>query len=423
MKQNPQKLLALLLAALLLSGCLVGLSGCGPNEPGPSQIGHQTGEGQSGTQNGEQGSQSGEGQSGEQNGEQGSQTGEGQSGKQNGEQGSQTGEGQSGEQNNGQGSQSGEGQSGEQNGEQGSQTGEGQSGTPYVDETPVKDPDLTQEGNALTQSPAAVPVGLVPEASGVLQAVSTYGLIDYSNTKDGYVMVQYTGSTASKLKAQVKGPTTTYTYTLTAGKWAVLPLSDGNGSYQVSVYENITGTKYASVVSAGFSAAMTDEFAPFLRPNQYVDYAAAPNSMAKAAQLTAGITDSLHKVEKVYDFVVQNITYDKALAARVTSGYLPVLDSVLTKKTGICFDYAALMTGMLRSQGVPCKLVVGYAGSAYHAWISVWTDENGWVDGVIYFDGSAWKRMDPTFASSGNQSESIMNYIGDGANYAAKYFY
>ena len=25
-------------------------------------------------------------------------------------------------------------------------------------------------------------------------------------------------------------------------------------------------------------------------------------------------------------------------------------------KKGICFDYAALMTGMLRSQGIPCKL-------------------------------------------------------------------
>ncbi|WP_365328385.1 transglutaminase domain-containing protein [uncultured Oscillibacter sp.] len=31
---------------------------------------------------------------------------------------------------------------------------------------------------------------------------------------------------------------------------------------------------------------------------------------------------------------------------------------------------------MLRSLGVPCKLVVGYAATskpAYHTWISVWT--------------------------------------------------
>jgi len=42
---------------------------------------------------------------------------------------------------------------------------------------------------------------------------------------------------------------------------------------------------------------------------------------------------------------------------------------------------------------------------------------------VIYFDGAAWKRMDPTFASSGNQSDEIMDYIGDGTDYKEKYLY
>jgi transglutaminase-like putative cysteine protease len=78
---------------------------------------------------------------------------------------------------------------------------------------------------------------------------------------------------------------------------------------------------------------------------------------------------------------------------------------------------------MLRSQGVPCKLVVGYAGQAYHAWISAWSEETGWVDGVVYFDGVNWQRMDPTFASSSNRSASVMKYIGDGKNYTVKYLY
>ena len=48
---------------------------------------------------------------------------------------------------------------------------------------------------------------------------------------------------------------------------------------------------------------------------------------------------------------------------------------------------------MLRSLGVPCKLVVGYAGAskpAYHAWISVWTEKTGWIDNAIYFDSTGW---------------------------------
>ena len=288
----------------------------------------------------------------------------------------------------------------------------------YVDVTTLDEVELEDEAVALAAAPA-LDTMLVPEASGT----QTKAVIDYSNTKDGYVMVKYTASTSKRLKAQLKGPTTTYTYNITAGKWETFPLSDGNGSYQVIVYENISGSKYSTVLSASFTASMTDEFAPFLRPNQYVDYENAPNTVAKAKELTAGMTDPLQKVKAVYDFVVSTLSYDKQLAATVQSGYLPVLDSVLSSKKGICFDYAAMMTGMLRSQGVPCKLVVGYAGTAYHAWISVWSDETGWINGAIYFDGTSWQRMDPTFASSGRQSAAIMQYIGDGKNYTAKYFY
>jgi transglutaminase-like putative cysteine protease len=293
----------------------------------------------------------------------------------------------------------------------------------YTNEVVLETVDLEDEMVALSALPAAIPDLLTPVASGTKTKSASNGVIDYSNIQDGYVMARYTASTTKALKAQVKGPTTTYTYSLTAGQWATFPLSDGNGDYQVTVYENVSDSKYAAVVSASFTAKLTDEFAPFLRPNQYVDYASAPKTVEKAAELTKGKTDALDKVQAVYDYVVATITYDRALAATVQSGYLPVLDTVLEKKTGICFDYAALMTGMLRSQNVPCKLVVGYAGTAYHAWISVWTEDAGWVDGAIYFDGTSWQRMDPTFASSGKKSESVMKYIGDGSNYTAKYFY
>ena len=85
--------------------------------------------------------------------------------------------------------------------------------------------------------------------------------------------------------------------------------------------------------------------------------------------------------------------------------------------------YAALMAAMLRSQNIPTKLVVGYVGDVYHAWISTYTVESGWVDGIIFFDGTNWKLMDPTFASNANSSAEIMQYIGNSANYKAKYLY
>ena len=69
------------------------------------------------------------------------------------------------------------------------------------------------------------------------------------------------------------------------------------------------------------------------------------------------------------------------------------------------------------------RLEIGYAGTAYHAWLSAYTEDTGWINGIIRFDGTDWSLMDPTFASSANESESIMQYIGNGANYSAKYQY
>ena len=283
--------------------------------------------------------------------------------------------------------------------------------------------EIEEEAVALAEAPApAVNTVLAAEASGLREARCDSAVIDYSHTEDGYVMAQFTAQTDKRLKVQVKGPSTTYTYNLPRGQWTVFPLSDGNGSYQVVVYQNVTASQYATVLSANFSVSLQDEFVPFLRPNQYVDYSSAKNTVDKGAALCAGLSDPLDKVAAVYDYVVDTLSYDYDKAATVTSGYLPVLDTVLREKKGICFDYAALMAAMLRSQEIPCKLVVGYADSVYHAWISVWTEKDGWIDGVIFFNGSVWKRMDPTFASSGGRSEEIMDYIEHGS-YTVKYLY
>lgn len=280
--------------------------------------------------------------------------------------------------------------------------------------TDIEPEHLADEATALSQAPAALPLHATTIASGERVKSCDEATIDYSNLEDGYVMVRYEQETVEKLKAQVKGPTTTYTYSLTPQVWAAFPLSDGNGEYQITVYINVSGSSYAAVLSLSAEVSLTDEFAPFLRSNQYVNFDEAPEAVALAAELTAQKEDTLDKVNAVYDYVVENIKYDNELAATVKSGYVPVLDTVLEKQAGICFDYASLMTGMLRSQGIPCKLVVGYVGELYHAWISVWTQDSGWVDNVIFFDGSSWTRMDPTFAASGNV---------DVSNYTAKYFY
>lgn len=280
---------------------------------------------------------------------------------------------------------------------------------------------------AETTAAATVPAETLPpvpeaQASGTAREENDRARIDYSNAGDGYVMAQFTGETETRLKALVKGPTVTYKYDLPQDGWSVFPLSDGDGSYQVGIYENISGTRYALVLAASFDVALTDEFAPFLRPNQYVNYSADSPALALAAELTQDQEATLDKVAAVYDYVTGTLTYDEEKARTVQKGYLPDIDRVLEEQKGICFDYASLMTAMLRSQGIPCKLVVGYAGEVYHAWISVWTQEEGWLDGVLFFDGHNWHRMDPTFASSSGEDPKVMDFIKNG-NYQQKYLY
>ena len=282
-------------------------------------------------------------------------------------------------------------------------------------------PAVETEAQALPAE-AAIVHSATAVASGALVKSCEEAVIDYSNTADGYVMVRYTATTDRRLKVQVKGPSATYTYNLTAGEWTAFPLSDENGTYKITVYKNAVDSKYAAVLSLTVDVTLENEFAPFLHSNQIVNFDEAPNAVAMADKFCMG-QDDLQKVASIYDFVVKGMVYDTELAATVRSGYVPDLDRSLEKMSGICFDYAALMTGMLRSQGVPCKLVVGYAGEVYHAWISVWSEETGWVEGIVFFDGVSWQRMDPTFASSAGGDPAILEYIGGGSHYWAKYIY
>ena len=73
---------------------------------------------------------------------------------------------------------------------------------------------------------------------------------------------------------------------------------------------------------------------------------------------------------------------------------------------------------MLRSQRIPTRLEVGYMGDVYHAWISIYTKETGWVNGIIEFDGKNWELMDPTFASS---SKSPKNFTSKNSKYTTNF--
>ena len=191
------------------------------------------------------------------------------------------------------------------------------------------------------------------------------------------------------------------------------------------------GDKYAAKQTVTINIKLKDVKAPFLAPNQMVNYSDTSEAIKKAAELTQGLTNDLEKVDVIYDYIINNIKYDTEKAKTVKSGYLPVVDDILKSNKGICFDYASLMAAMLRSLDIPAKLVTGYSSklNVFHAWNEVYTDETGWIKlNEMYFDGFDWRLMDSTVASSGKQSNSpkVMEYTNkliDSKFYTKQYEY
>lgn len=263
---------------------------------------------------------------------------------------------------------------------------------------------------------------LVPEASGVKTFGNSVTQVDASHLSEGYLMLCYRG-TNTKVKFQLTGPDQiTYTYDLNSEDFETFPLSSGSGTYHLAVYENITGKQYATVFSLDLEPDITNTFGPYLYPNQYVKFTKDSEAVKLAASLAESADDDLDVISAVYTYVTTHITYDYEKAQTVQSGYLPDIDGTLASGKGICLDFASLMVSMLRSQNIPTRMEVGYAGQAYHAWLSAYIDKAGWVNGILEFDGSDWTLMDPTFAATSSEKD-LKNFIGDGSNYKTKYIY
>ncbi|MCE1245761.1 MAG: DUF3488 and transglutaminase-like domain-containing protein [Firmicutes bacterium] len=94
-------------------------------------------------------------------------------------------------------------------------------------------------------------------------------------------------------------------------------------------------------------------------------------------------------------------------------------------KRGYCEHFASAMTVMLRTQGIPARLVTGYLPGSYNALTGFYSvkmnDAHAWVE--MYIPGYGWYALDPTpgsseqVYSSDKQSPwlfvSFLNYIKD----------
>ena len=139
-----------------------------------------------------------------------------------------------------------------------------------------------------------------------------------------------------------------------------------------------------------------------------LDYAAAirerylqlPPGSDRIGELARRVADPVsathEKTTVVLAHLLSNYTYSLEADARRSDH--PIDEFLFTRKTGYCEHYATAMVLMLRSIGIPARLVTGFLGTEWNEFGSYYTvrqrDAHAWVE--VYYPQSGWITMDPT---------------------------
>ncbi len=289
----------------------------------------------------------------------------------------------------------------------------------------------TTESEVITET--SVPAAEFPPAEIKVKKINSPGtdvektetsVIDYSNASKGYISASYSGSSArAKLRIVCNGITCDHDLAVT-GEAEYFPLMQGSGDYRIQIYEQLEGKMYSNALDLSVTLNIKDEVGMYLYPNRYSMFSENSACVKKSAEICGGAEDEIGKIAAIFIYITDNITYDYDLAATVKSGYIPDPDSVLAKKEGICFDYASLFVAMARSQGIPARLVIGYADpEIYHAWNEVYTEETGWITPELLLSEKGFNLVDATFYAGSDNKKNIAAYISDEGNYSSLYRY
>lgn len=223
-----------------------------------------------------------------------------------------------------------------------------------------------------------------PESSGIVVQSNGKLLIDASHADQGYVMAGLTAPSKHRMKVRVTFGGAQLMYDLNSeGDYEILPLQLGSGKYEIALFENVKGSKYSAEGKMNLTVQLVDENAAFLCPNQYVYYTIASEAVAKSDEIATSDTQpEIYKA--VCDFISSEFSYDFVRAKTISPGELPEVDNCYANRAGICQDLAAVMVCMLRVQGIPARLMIGYADKYYHAWTTAVVDGE-----EIFFDPTA----------------------------------
>jgi hypothetical protein len=122
----------------------------------------------------------------------------------------------------------------------------------------------------------------------------------------------------------------------------------------------------------------------------------SPEITALAEEITSSAQTPYDKAEAVTEYLRANITYSLTAAYPETETDL-LSWFLFDSKTGFCNYYATAEVILLRSVGIPARMVVGFAQGGFESpnyYTVRQQDEHAWPE--AYFPGIGWVEFEPT---------------------------
>jgi len=166
-----------------------------------------------------------------------------------------------------------------------------------------------------------------------------------------------------------------------------------NVRYKVKRYEYSANPVNAQA-HAGVKNSGTEDLLKYLKSDRLV--AITPQIQEISNALTKDKSTVVEKARVIYDYVFDNVSYDKTIPGWGKGD----VERVCMVRAGNCTDFHSLFIALCRAAGIPAKFVIGASIpkdkeegeiKSYHCWAQFYDETSGWVPVDI---SEAWKHKE-----------------------------
>jgi transglutaminase-like putative cysteine protease len=144
-------------------------------------------------------------------------------------------------------------------------------------------------------------------------------------------------------------------------------------------------------------------------------YLQLPELSEKVAELSQHVVRSAatpyERIAAVQDHLQRSYRY--SLDVGTAASLHPLEDFLFVRKSGYCEHYATAMIIMLRTVGIPARLVTGFLATEWNEFGGYFTvrqqDAHAWVE--VYLPQSGWMTFDPTPSAETTPIRSMWNTV------------